>query len=144
MSPTIHHYISKDHHSEGNITKYLRMKFTSAFILVASLSCLNCKTVGKVKVEQRPKVARGVLILQALLGQDMELQLPLSAPQSMRTSTSLSMNKFARLSQIINVQLSTNSSAVYVHPPSPRSARVTVRETVQQSLTPSMNKSVPL
>ena len=73
----------------------------------------------------------------------------LCVTQSMRTSAQLSMNKSARLSQITNAQLSTNKPAAQfktecVHPPLLRTARVAVRETVQLSLTPSMNLSAPL
>merc|ERR1719348_1197652 len=69
-----------------------------------------------------------------------------SVTLSMITSAKLSMNKSAQLKQIFSAQLSISKHAApfrteCVKLPSPRSARVTTRGSVQLSQTPSMNRN---
>jgi len=94
------------------------------------------RQLQKAKEELRQKEGR----------EAMEHQQLLYVTQSMKISAPLLMNKSVQPRQITNVQQLTSSSVPQFRtecalPPSPRSARVTARENVEQSLTPSMNRN---
>jgi len=112
------------------------------------------RPLTKSKAEQTTREGKEALTMVALVGllpqqaQGMELQQPLLAQLSMRTSAQLSMNKSATPSQTISAQLSISKHAALfriecVKLPSPRSARVTTRGSVQPSQTPLMNRNAP-